>query len=136
MFNLLLVNCLVSNLFIIEWKTKNHGRFSNVTCCDTLSYREVMSMRLYLVQNGEAKSEAEDPERSMTIRGEEETKKISGTAKRLGIRPSRIYHSGKKGVCGDEGTKAVMFRYSAILCLEKQESGRWAVDWVIKPEMV
>ena len=39
-------------------------------------------------------------------------------------------------VCGDEGTKAVMFRYSAILCLEKKESGRWAVDWVIKPEMV
>ncbi len=54
-----------------------------------------MSMRLYLVQHGEAKSEAEDPERFLTIRGEEETKKISGAAKRLGIRPSRIYHSGK-----------------------------------------
>ena len=53
-------------------------------------------MRLYLVQHGEAKSEAEDPERSLTIRGEEETKKISDGAKRLGIRPSRIYHSGKK----------------------------------------
>jgi phosphohistidine phosphatase SixA len=57
---------------------------------------KVMSMRLYLVQHGEAKSGAEDPERSLTIRGEEETRKISGTAKRLGIRPSRIYHSGKK----------------------------------------
>jgi phosphohistidine phosphatase len=53
-------------------------------------------MRLYLVHHGEAKSEAEDPERSLTIRGEEETRKISGAAKRLGIRPSRIYHSGKK----------------------------------------
>jgi len=51
-------------------------------------------MRLYLVQHGEAKSEAEDPERSLTVRGEEETKKISVAAKRLGIRPSRIYHSG------------------------------------------
>ena len=51
-------------------------------------------MRLYLVQHGEAKSEAEDPERSLTMRGEEETRKISGAAKRLGIRPSRIYHSG------------------------------------------
>ena len=30
-------------------------------------------MGLYLVQHGEAKSEAEDPERSLTIRGEEET---------------------------------------------------------------
>ena len=151
-------------------------------------------MKLYLVQHGEAKSEAEDPERSTTIRGEEETKKISGAAKRLGIRPSRIYHSGKKRaeqtagviarafdlsaqlgqglnpnddvrpwverisretedlmlvghlpfleklasflVFGDEGVKAVTFRYSAILCLEKKESGRWAVDRVIKPETV
>ena len=151
-------------------------------------------MRLYLVQHGEAKSEAEDPERSLTIKGEEETKKVSDAAKRLGIRPSRIYHSGKKRaeqtagiiagafdlsaslgqglnpndnvrpwverisreaedlmivghlpfleklasflVCGDEGAKAVAFRYSAILCLEKKESGRWAVDWIIKPEMI
>lgn len=53
-------------------------------------------MRLYLVQHGEAKSEAEDPERSLTSRGEEETRKISGAAKRQGLRPSRIYHSGKK----------------------------------------
>ena len=151
-------------------------------------------MRLYLVQHGEAKSEAEDPGRSLTTRGEEETKKVSDAAKRLGICPSRIYHSGKKRaeqtagiiavaldlsvqlgqglnpndnvrpwaerisreaedlmivghlpfleklasflVCGDEGAKAVMFRYGAILCLEKKESGRWAVDWVIKPEMI
>jgi len=151
-------------------------------------------VRLYLMQHGEAKSEAEDPERSLTVRGEEETQKISDAAKRLGIRPSRIYHSGKKRaeqtagiiskalglspqiskglspnddvhpwvkrvskeaedlmivghlpflekltsslVCGDEGLKAVLFRYSAILCLEKKEPGRWAVDWLLKPEMV
>ena len=54
----------------------------------------VMSMKLYFVQHGEAKSEAEDPERSLTFRGEEETRKISGAAKRLDIRPSRVYHSG------------------------------------------
>ena len=93
-------------------------------------------MRLYLVQHGEAKSEAEDPERSLTVRGEEETLKISGAAKRLGLRPSRIYHSGKRRGCGDEGAKAVLFRYSGILCLEKREPGRWAVDWFLKPEMV
>ena len=151
-------------------------------------------MRLYLVQHGEARSELEDPERSLTARGEEETRKISGAAKRLGIRPAKIYHSGKKRaeqtagssrppwiclfemgrglnpnddirpwverisaeaddlmivghlpfleklasflVCGDEGRKAVLFRYSAIVCLEKKEAGRWAVDWVLKPEMV
>ena len=153
-----------------------------------------MSMKLYLMQHGEAKSEAEDPERSLTIRGEEETRKISDAAKRLGIRPSRIYHSGKKRaeqtagiiarafdlsvqlgqglnpnddvrpwverisgeaedlmivghlpfleklasflVCGDERAKAVTFRYSAIVCLEKKESGKWAVDRMVKPEMV
>jgi phosphohistidine phosphatase SixA len=27
-------------------------------------------------------------------------------------------------VCGDEGAKAVLFRYSDILCLEKKEPGR------------
>jgi phosphohistidine phosphatase len=149
-------------------------------------------MKLYLVQHGEARSEVEDPERSLTIRGEEETRKISDGAKRLGIRPSKIYHSGKKRaeqtagiiagalglfaqvgqglspnddirpwverisrepedfmivghlpfleklasflVRGDEGAKAVVFRYSAIVCLEKRESGRWAVDRVIKPD--
>jgi hypothetical protein len=57
---------------------------------------EVISMRLYLVQHGEAKSEAEDPDRSLTVRGEEETRKISSAAKKLSIHPSRIYHSGKK----------------------------------------
>jgi len=151
-------------------------------------------VRLYLVQHGEARSETEDPERSLTVRGEEETRKISGAAKKLGIRPSRIYHSGKKRaeqtagivasaldlsaqlgqgldpnddvhpwveriskeaqdvvivghlpfleklasflVCGDEGAKAVLFRYSAILCLEKTGPWRWAVDWFLKPEMV
>jgi phosphohistidine phosphatase SixA len=30
-------------------------------------------------------------------------------------------------VCGDEGAKAVLFRYSAILCLERKglEDGQW-----------
>ena len=151
-------------------------------------------MKLYLVQHGEAKSEAEDPERSLTSRGEEETRQISEAAKRLGIRPSRISYSGKKRaeqtagiiakaldmsaqlgqglnpndairpwaerisreaedlmivghlpfleklasflVCGDEGAKVVLFRYSAIVCMEKKEPARWAVDWILKPEMV
>ena len=151
-------------------------------------------MKLYLMQHGEAKSEAEDPVRSLTVRGEEETKRISSAAKRLGIRPLKIYHSGKKRadqtagivaraldlsaqlgqglnpnddirpwverisketedlmivghlpfleklasflICGDEGAKAVLFRYSAILCLVKTGPERWAVEWLLKPEMV
>ena len=70
-------------------------------------------MRLYLVQHGEARSEAEDPERSLTIRGEEETKKISDAAKRLGIRPSRIYHSGKKRA---EQTAGIIAGASRSVC--------------------
>ncbi len=151
-------------------------------------------MRLYLVQHGEARPELEDPERSLTQRGEEETRKISDAAKRLRVCPKKIYHSGKKRaeqtagiiaaaldlpvqvgnglqpnddirpwvewisaegedlmivghlpfleklasflVSGNEGTKPVLFRYSAIVCLEKKEGGRWAVDRVLKPEMV
>lgn len=146
------------------------------------------------MQHGEAKAESEDPERSLTVKGEEETRKISDAAKRLAIRPSKIYHSGKRRaeqtagivakalglstqigqelnpndntlpwaeriskeaenlmivghlpfleklasflVCGDEAAKVVLFRYSAILSLEKTGPERWMVDWVLKPEMV
>ncbi len=52
-------------------------------------------MNLYLVQHGESKPEAEDPERSLTAKGEEETRKISIAGRKLNIRPSKIYHSGK-----------------------------------------
>jgi phosphohistidine phosphatase len=52
-------------------------------------------MKLYLIQHGEAKSEREDPERSLTVRGEEEAKRVSTMGKTLHIRPSIVYHSGK-----------------------------------------
>lgn len=53
-------------------------------------------MKLYLIQHGEAKSEAEDPERSLTARGEEEVRGVARVGKRLDIRPSKVYHSGKR----------------------------------------
>ena len=52
-------------------------------------------MKLYLIQHGEAKSEAEDPERSLTARGQKEAMAVSKMAGGLQIRPSKIYHSGK-----------------------------------------
>jgi phosphohistidine phosphatase len=52
-------------------------------------------MKLYLIQHGEAKSEAEDPERSLTERGEKEVISVSKVATGLHIRPSKVYHSGK-----------------------------------------
>lgn len=53
-------------------------------------------MKLYLIQHGEAKPEADDPERSLTPRGEEEVLRVSKAAAPLKIRPSRVYHSGKR----------------------------------------
>ena len=52
-------------------------------------------MKLYLIQHGEAKSEVEDPERSLTARGEKEVTSVSKAATSLHIRPSKVYHSGK-----------------------------------------
>ena len=52
-------------------------------------------MRLYLIQHGEAKPESEDPDRSLTARGEKEVLAVSRKAGSLRIRPSKIYHSGK-----------------------------------------
>ncbi len=52
-------------------------------------------MKLYLIQHGEAKPEEEDPERSLTARGEKEVLAVAKMAEGLRIMPSKIYHSGK-----------------------------------------
>ncbi len=53
-------------------------------------------MKLYLVQHGKAKSESEDPERSLTASGAEEVARVARAAKKLDITPAKIFHSGKK----------------------------------------
>jgi phosphohistidine phosphatase len=151
-------------------------------------------MKLYLIQHGEAKPEAEDPERSLTARGEEEVRRVSVVAKKMEIRSLKVYHSGKRRaqqtahilasaltlpvesaqglnpldniwpwverisketkdlmivahlpfleklasllLCGDESARVVLFRYGAIVCLDRKEGGGWAVHWVLTPEMV
>jgi len=55
-----------------------------------------MPMKLYLIQHGEAKSETEDPERSLTPKGEEEVRRVAGVAKKMDIRSLKVYHSGKR----------------------------------------
>jgi phosphohistidine phosphatase len=55
-----------------------------------------MTIKLYLIQHGEGKPEAEDPERSLTARGEEEVRRVATVAKKMNIRASKIYHSGKR----------------------------------------
>lgn len=53
-------------------------------------------MKLYLVQHGEARSEKEDPERSLTDQGREEIERVSKAAKAMDVRPYMVYHSGKR----------------------------------------
>ncbi len=52
-------------------------------------------MRLYLVRHGEAKSEKEDPKRSLTPTGISEVKKIAAFLKPLNLKVHTIWHSGK-----------------------------------------
>ena len=150
-------------------------------------------MKLYLVQHGEAKSEAEDPERSLTDQGRKEVEQVAQAANQLRLHPSKTYHSGKLRaiqtaeilanalrspveatpglnpnddvqdwgdrvsrlkedllivghlpflerlasllIAGDEKVRPVLFRYAAIVCLERNESGRWGVRWILTPEM-
>ncbi len=52
-------------------------------------------MRLYLVQHAQAKPEAEDPARPLSERGRAEVRRVAGFLRTLGIRVSKILHSGK-----------------------------------------
>jgi len=53
-------------------------------------------MELYLVQHGEAKSEAQDPQRSLTERGKEEVQRVAAFAAKAGLKVRQIRHSGKR----------------------------------------
>ena len=53
-------------------------------------------MELYLVQHGECRSEAEDPERSLTDAGAEQVRRMAAWAREVGVSVHQIRHSGKK----------------------------------------
>jgi phosphohistidine phosphatase len=53
-------------------------------------------MALFLVQHGKSLSKDIDPEQDLSEEGILEVERIANTAKRNGIRVSRIEHSGKK----------------------------------------
>ena len=53
-------------------------------------------MSILLVQHGEAKGKAEDPERSLTEVGIRNTKKMAAWLSKQGIDIAEIQHSGKK----------------------------------------
>jgi phosphohistidine phosphatase len=53
-------------------------------------------MELYLVQHGEAKPEAEDPERPLTDQGVETVRRMASWAAQVGLKLAQIRHSGKR----------------------------------------
>jgi phosphohistidine phosphatase len=53
-------------------------------------------MNLYLVRHGEAKSKAEDPQRSLTDRGREDVARVAAFALDSGVNVVQIRHSGKR----------------------------------------
>ena len=53
-------------------------------------------MELYLVQHGESKSKAEDPQRPLTERGREEVQRVAAFAAKAGLKVSQVRHSGKR----------------------------------------
>lgn len=53
-------------------------------------------MDLFLVQHGEAKSKAEDPDRPLTERGVETVRRMAIWASQAGIVLAQIRHSGKR----------------------------------------
>lgn len=52
-------------------------------------------MRLYLVQHAEAKREEEDPNRDLTEKGRADITKVAKHLEGLGLKVSRVFHSGK-----------------------------------------
>jgi len=52
-------------------------------------------MRIYLVQHGEAKSEQEDPRRTLTDNGIREVQKVADFLRPLTVEVDTVWHSGK-----------------------------------------
>ena len=53
-------------------------------------------MELFLVQHGEAKAEAEDPQRPLTTSGAQTVNTVAAWAARVGVSVDEIRHSGKR----------------------------------------
>jgi phosphohistidine phosphatase len=52
-------------------------------------------MKVYLMQHGRSVTKEEDPERPLTSQGADEVIKIAEFLSRIGVRVSRVLHSGK-----------------------------------------
>jgi phosphohistidine phosphatase len=55
-----------------------------------------MTIRLYLIQHGEALPRSENPERPLTERGRDDVTRVAAFAQRAGVQVHQIRHSGKR----------------------------------------
>ncbi len=152
-------------------------------------------MKLYLIQHGISEPKEVDPDRPLTMRGKDETRRMAEFI-RSGVEAERILHSGKtrakqtaeifaehldlkEGVeaaegldpledpqlwakrlegedrnlmlvghlphlsrlaslllCGDPQREVIRFRNSGVVCLERDDQGRWSLQWMVTPEVV
>jgi phosphohistidine phosphatase len=56
---------------------------------------EVTAMDLYLMQHGQSTSDAENPERPLTVAGRAAVQRIAARARAAGVRVGHCVHSGK-----------------------------------------
>jgi len=150
-----------------------------------------------LTQHGEAKRKDEDPQRNLTDKGREETKRIAEYfVRNIDIKVDRIIHSTKLRakqtaeilssiikptngvieeanleptadpsiwatklsnlneniiivghlphlsklvsllVVNDSEKEIVRFRYSNMVCLERNDEERWRIMWIIRPDII
>ncbi|KPK30816.1 MAG: hypothetical protein AMK69_02310 [Nitrospira bacterium SG8_3] len=63
---------------------------------------------------------------------------IKGADKALLI-AGHLPHLGKLAsllIAGDEGVPVVSFQQGGVVCLEKDDEGRWSVAWMVVPEII
>ena len=76
-------------------------------------------MRLYLVQHGEAQSEAVSPERELSAQGRLDVERLATVL-----------------VGGREDPPMAAFQPGSIACLESDPAGGWQIVWMLRPELL
>lgn len=82
-------------------------------------------MKLYLVQHAEAKTEEQDPERSITPKGRQDTIRIAEMAQNAGLKVSEIRHSGKTRA---KQTAGILGQYIEVADGVREVAGIGPVD--------
>jgi phosphohistidine phosphatase len=155
-----------------------------------------MTMRLYLLQHGDAVPEATNRERPLSDKGRLDIKRLARFVGWSAFRAGRILHSGKlrarqsavllasemgEGaapeemaglnpgdpvepvaaqaaawqentllvahmpflgrlagllLCGDPERPLAAFQPGSMLCLERDDSGRWSIAWMLRPDLL